>query len=203
MRKSTVVKLCSTGCGRLVNARDLCGVCYMRAKRAGTLTVAGPSGHPLYATWCNMMTRCYNPIYNGTENYSGRGITVCDRWHDFSSFAEDIERLIGLRPEGDYSLDRINNDGNYEEGNVKWSTRDEQNRNSRLKRDAKLDAGKALEIKLRLAAGETGVSIALDMGVSTATVSLIKSGKHWGWVELPVTHQKAPDNDHNPVVKKG
>jgi len=143
--------------------------------------------HPLYGTWCNMMTRCYNPSYSGWDNYGGRGITVCRRWHDPALFIQDIEQLIGPRPPG-LTLDRINNNRGYEPGNVRWASRTEQNRNSRLKRDAKLDAGKVLEIKRRLAAGETGRSIASGLGVSAATVSLIKTGKYWRSVQLPLEH---------------
>jgi hypothetical protein len=140
--------------------------------------------HPLYATWCNMMTRCYNPNYNGYHNYGGRGITVCERWHDPAAFVGDVERLIGLCPPG-LTLNRINNNRGYEPGNVEWASRAAQVRNSRIKRDAKLDPGKALEIRNRLAAGETGRSIAASLGVSTATVSLVKNGKRWVSAQLP------------------
>jgi hypothetical protein len=143
--------------------------------------------HPLYSTWCNMMARCYSLNYRQFKDYGGRGIAVCDRWHDPVLFVKDIEELIGLCPPG-RSLDRINNNRGYEPGNVKWSTRAEQNQNSRLKCDAKLDAGRALEVKRRLAAGETGCSIAADLGVSTATISLIKNGKRSASVELPPAH---------------
>lgn len=62
------------------------------------------------------------------SNYGGRGITVCDAWvHDFSAFLADV----GARPSARYSIDRINNDGNYEPGNVRWATRTEQRRNNR------------------------------------------------------------------------
>lgn len=86
--------------------------------------------HPLYGTWSNMMTRCYNPNFRQFKDYGGRGIAVCDRWHDVRLFVEDIERLIGSRPPG-MTLDRINVNGNYEPGKVRWATYSEQRRNRR------------------------------------------------------------------------
>jgi hypothetical protein len=77
-----------------------------------------------------MMTRCYNPNYKQFKDYAGRGITVCKLWHDPQLFIEDINRLIGPRPDR-MTLDRINNDGNYEPGNVRWASRLTQAHNSR------------------------------------------------------------------------
>jgi hypothetical protein len=80
----------------------------------------------LYSVWGGMMQRCYNPKVIDCENYGGRGIKVCDRWLLFRHFAEDMPP----RPEG-LSIDRINNNGNYEPGNVRWATRQQQSRNTR------------------------------------------------------------------------
>jgi hypothetical protein len=84
--------------------------------------------HPLYGSWYMMLKRCENPRYEGYKDYGGRGITVCPEWHDFWTFARWIEENIGPRPPGTYpsgralySLDRKNNDGNYEPGNVRWA----------------------------------------------------------------------------------
>ena len=83
---------------------------------------------PEYATWERMKARCYMPSHNSYKNYGGRGIAVCDAWRSsFASFLADM----GERPSDDYSLDRINNDGNYEPRNCKWSTAKEQTRNRR------------------------------------------------------------------------
>ena len=92
--------------------------------------MAGHRNHPLYGTWSNMMTRCYNPNYKQFKDYGGRGIEVDERWKDPRLFIEDIERDIGPRPPG-RTLDRVDNNSNYGPGKVKWSTPDEQVRNSR------------------------------------------------------------------------
>jgi hypothetical protein len=77
-----------------------------------------------------MVRRCEDPRLLGYRYYGARGIKVCERWHDWALFDADITRLIGPCPEG-MSLDRIDNDGNYEPGNVRWATRRQQQLNSR------------------------------------------------------------------------
>ena len=81
-----------------------------------------------YQVWTNMIIRCYG-VLNCSEygRYGGRGIKVCDRWRkSFSNFLKDM----GKRPDG-YTLDRIDNDGNYEPKNCRWTTQTEQHRNTR------------------------------------------------------------------------
>lgn len=82
-----------------------------------------------YKSWQMMKARCSCPNYTQFKDYGGRGITVCDRWLKFENFLEDM----GERPAG-RTLDRINNDGNYEPSNCRWATRAEQNGNKRKKR---------------------------------------------------------------------
>jgi hypothetical protein len=80
-----------------------------------------------YRSWVQMKQRCYNPNSYSYKNYGGRGIKVCDRWfNSFSSFIEDM----GSRPKG-LSLERKDNDGNYEPNNCKWATKNEQLKNRR------------------------------------------------------------------------
>ena len=77
--------------------------------------------------WGGMKQRCLNPRAHNYQNYGGRGITICDRWiNSVANFAADM----GPRPPGT-SIDRIDNDGNYEPGNCRWATAAEQNRNKR------------------------------------------------------------------------
>jgi hypothetical protein len=82
---------------------------------------------PEYKAWAAMKARCLNPSDAAYAAYGGRGITVCDRWLDSSAFLEDM----GKRPSPKHSLDRINNNGNYEPGNCRWATARQQIRNTR------------------------------------------------------------------------
>lgn len=90
----------------------------------------GMRNSPEYKIWRGMKDRCFNPNSPYFADYGGRGISIAPEWRDdFAAFF----KAVGSRPNKKYSIDRWpNNDGNYEPGNVRWATRENQMRNTRL-----------------------------------------------------------------------
>lgn len=85
-----------------------------------------------YKAWCNIKQRCLNPQNPRYESYGLRGIAIYEPWRvDFHRFRADLHAEIGERPSLEHSLDRRDNDGNYEPGNLRWATQKEQSRNTR------------------------------------------------------------------------
>ncbi len=137
--------LCRCDCGteRKVQAHNLtrkasptvsCG-CFHRdqliAMAKQVNTTHGLSYHPLYALWASIVQRTTKPGSLGWENYGGRGIRIYEPWRtDVAAFIAWITEELGARPPG-RSLDRVNNDGPYAPGNLRWSTRREQSLNRR------------------------------------------------------------------------
>jgi hypothetical protein len=95
--------------------------------RNSSRTTHGMSYAPEFIAWQGMKQRCYYEKHNSYKDYGGRGIAVCERWHVFENFYEDM----GERPSPDHSIERIDVNGNYEPGNCKWVTWVEQIRNRR------------------------------------------------------------------------
>ena len=78
-----------------------------------------------YRAWRNMRQRCLNPRIPNYHRYGGRGIKICKEWDNFETFLEDM----GLKPSPDRSIERRNNDGDYEPGNCYWAIREDQDNN--------------------------------------------------------------------------
>jgi hypothetical protein len=126
--------LCACDCGNettvtQVNLRrgDIrsCGCLLKEVVKTASRT-HGWSHTPVYETWIRMHKRCYKTSCKDYHRYGGRGIEVCQRWHEFENFLADM----GDRPSAKHSIERLDNDGNYDPSNCCWATRKEQGRNT-------------------------------------------------------------------------
>jgi len=170
--------LCVCKCGKETEAGDYdlrtgkrvsCGCSRGRSNRSH-----GKSRTRLYKTWGNMIKRCSNSA-RGRErtNYFERGVRVCDEWcASFEAFAT----YVGEHPGGEYSLDRIDSSKGYEPGNVRWATKIQQARNTRV---VKLSESAADEIRRRIADGEAPKSVAKRFAVTRTTVHSVVAGRLW------------------------
>lgn len=137
---------------------------------------------PEYRTWQSMRRRCNDPNNPGFYKYGARGIAVCDRWNN--SF-EDFFADMGSRPEGT-SIDRINNDGNYEPNNCRWATIAVQANNRRDNRFCELDGRR-----------QTVAQWSRELGIGP---SLIRQRRGKGWSDRDAL-LTAPNPKHRGAAK--
>lgn len=143
----------------LISGRSTSCGCFRSEKNMALHTRHGEAGNayhkrkptPEYKTWQRIKARCFKTDGSDYRCYGARGITVCERWmNSFETFLEDM----GRRPSSKHSIDRIDNNGNYEPSNCRWATRQQQNTNTRRNRFVLFDGSR---IHITAAAKKLGV----------------------------------------------
>jgi hypothetical protein len=186
---------CDCGTERLVTVQGLragrsksCGCRVSELSRKRKLT-HGLSDSRLYRVWGSIVDRCCNlrsPYYH---RYGGRRIGLYTPWRtDPKAFIDYVETTLGPRPSKQHSIDRINNDGNYEPGNLRWATRSEQAQNrriteavidncrrARLHRTPKISLEQCAQIKSNHS--DSAHQLALQYGVSESRIRDLRPGR--------------------------
>lgn len=136
-------------------------------RRTGPNSTHGMSKTKFYAAWQAMKKRCSNPAHKDFHSYGGRGIKVCERWMNFENFLADM----GLPPPG-MTLDRIDNNGDYEPSNCRWATPAEQ----------ALNTNRAVVINVH-GVPKRAREIAAELGVTPHAI--------WGRIKRGMSHEAA------------
>ena len=182
---------CKCDCG---NEVDVIGSLLVngRSKTCGCshVTQGGFGKSRLYEVWFAMMSRCTKPENKHYSNYGGRGIKVCDEWKDFLKFKEwaDKTGYDETAPRGQYTIDRVDNNGNYCPENCQWKTMLEQANNKRNTRMIEYNGEK-----------KSILEWSKSTGLST---SLIKSRYDRGWTPeeiftIPFGHKRSEISDQS------
>lgn len=165
-------------CNKKVVAKGLCSAHYTRLRRHNDISYKeekekhGQYGTSTYKAWTSMKYRCLTPTCHAYKSYGGRGITVCDRWMKFENFYKDM----GEKPGKDFELDRIDNNGNYEPCNCRWTDRKTNGRNRGV---CKLTKAKAEKAKELMDSGMSPSKVADLFGVAYTTMTAVKQGRTW------------------------
>lgn len=183
--KSNRIWNCKCHCGKLFTGNQYfirsgkttgCG-CIRRIKNkenAQKLRKWENNNPEIHKMWVSMKNRCFNNSDSNYFRYGGRGISVYEGWkNSFDEYYNWIKENLGERPSKKYSLDRINNDGSYEPGNLRWADKSTQGQNSS---NAKLDEQKIIEIrKSKLSV----IKLAKKYKVSRSTIYEVINKEAW------------------------
>jgi hypothetical protein len=132
-----------------------------------------------------MLTRCRNPKSSHFEHYGGRGIKVCERWLSFEAFWADM----GPSWQSGLSLDRMNNDGDYEPGNCRWTTQRQQVRNSRHARMVDAPFGRMCMADAARHIGISPGSLMRRLNAGWPPAELFRTAQPWWRVDRLNQHQ--------------
>lgn len=178
IRRNNARWLCRCECGKEVDVRGAM-LRYGNHQSCGCSRQKADGLHctPEHRTWSALIQRCTNPKNPRYSEWGGRGITVCDHWlHSFTAFYRDM----GPKPSAAHSIDRINNDGNYEPNNCRWATPRQQVLNSRSPRYLTYD-GKTMCIS----------DWARKTGIKRHTIAARLDKYNWSVAEA-LTHPPSP-----------
>ena len=131
-----------------------------------------------YEIWCGIKQRCFNPDNKTYLNYGARGITMYKEWvYNYQAFLD----YVGPKPFKNATIDRIDNDGNYEPGNVRWATYTKQARNTRK---TVLNIPLVKRIKTMIKNGLSNKEISNLTGINRTTIYNVRVGNTWKDVEI-------------------